>query len=460
VRKALETYDIAIIGGGPGGEAAAQRARMRGAKTCLIEQNALGGTCLNVGCIPTKAMLCASDLFRHVQDARQFGIVVESAKLDGQAYMKRVHDVVSNIVKALDRKYATGEVDLIRGRGRLTAADTIQVDLNEGSQRQIRAASIIIATGSVAAKPAVFPWSSPNVWTTDQAVTAQQLPESVLIIGGGVIGCEFATVYSELGIPTTVVEMLDRLTEPLDADASKLIQRSLRRRKVNVLLRSKIVEMTADADGVKATTADGKIIEAAVALVAVGRKPNTDDIGLEAAGVQVDNGVISVDDRCRTNVDNIYAVGDVAERKQYAHLAARMGVVAAENATGHELADDRAIVPVGVFTHPEVASVGLTEAQAAAAHPQARSSSVEYRATGAAWAYNRTEGLVKIIADSARQQILGGLVVGYHAADVIQELATAMRNKLTVAQLAETIHTHPTFCEAVQLAAEKWLAES
>ena len=200
----METCDVAIIGGGPGGEAAARRAQMRGAKTCLIERNALGGSCLNVGCIPTKAMLYASDLFHRVQTAQQFGIRIESSALDGQAYMKRVHDVVASLVKSLDREYATGGVNLIRGRGRLTGADTIQIDLKEGGRREIQAGSIIIATGSAAAKPPALPWGSPNVWTTDQAVTAQQLPESILIIGGGVIGCEFATLYSELGIPTTV----------------------------------------------------------------------------------------------------------------------------------------------------------------------------------------------------------------------------------------------------------------
>jgi len=455
----VDTYDIAIIGGGPGGEAAAQRAQMRGAKTCLIEQNSLGGTCLNVGCIPTKAMLCASDMLHSVQSARQCGIEVGPGQVNGQAYMKRVGEVVSNLVKALDRKYASGDVDLIRGRGRLGSADTIQVDLSEGGQREVQAKNIIIATGSTPAKPPVFPWDSPNVWTTDQAVTADDLPASILIIGGGVIGCEFATVYSELGIPTTVVEMLDRLAEPLDADASKLIQRSLRRRKVNVLVRTKITEMTAGPEGVKAV-ADGKTLEASVALVAVGRKPNIDDLGLEDAGVQIQDGVIAVDERCRTNVANIYAIGDAAEAKQYAHLAARMGVVAVENAVGGGLTDDRSVVPVGVFTHPEVASVGLTEDQAVEANPAARAASFEYRATGVAWAYCRTDGLVKIIADSGSGQILGGLVVGYHAADVIQELAAAMRNKLTVAQTAETIHAHPTFCEAVQLAAEKWLAVS
>jgi len=330
--------------------------------------------------------------------------------------------------------------------------------LNDGGVEELRASSIIIATGSSPARPAMFPWSSPAVMTTDQAAVADSLPESVLIVGGGVIGCEFATIYSELGIATTVVEMLDRLAGPLDADASKLIHRSLRMRKVNVLLRSKIVDVSAGPDGIAATTDDGKTIQAARALVAVGRRANVEGLGLEAAGVALADGLITVDDHCRTGVANIYAAGDVASARQYAHLARRMGIVAAENAAGNDVSDDLACVPAAVFTHPEVAVVGLDEVEARGRGLNVRAATVQFRATGIAWAYGRTDGLVKIVAEAAGGRILGALVVGYHAADVIGELAVAVRHSLTVAQLAETIHPHPTFGEAVGMAAEKWQA--
>ena len=454
----MKEYDVAIIGGGPGGDAAAGRAIARGLKTCLIEAVSLGGACLNVGCIPTKAMLYASDLFHHMRQAGQFGLNCPDPRVDGRAYMKRVHGVVAGLVKALDKKYQSPGVDLLRGTGRLAGPGTITVDLNAGGREEIRASSVIIATGSSPVRPGVFPWDIPTVMTTDQAVTADALPASVLIVGGGVIGCEFATVYSELGIPTTIVEMLDRLAAPLDEDASKLIHRSLRMRGAEVLLRSRIVQMSAGPDGVTARTEDGKTLQAACALVAVGRRPNVVGLGLEQAGVELTDGIIAVDDHCRTNVPGIYAVGDVAEKRQYAHLASRMGVVAAENAAGRDVADDRTCVPVGVFTHPEVATVGLGEAEARREHSDIRVASAQYRATGIALAYGRTDGMVKIIAEAGSGRAIGGLVVGYHAADVVQELAAAMRNSLTVTQLAATIHVHPTFSEGVLLAAENWLA--
>jgi dihydrolipoamide dehydrogenase len=550
--------DVAIIGAGPGGEAAAQRAAIRGAKVCLIEAGGLGGTCLNVGCIPTKAMLHASELARAFGEAGQLGLRLVAQPLvaqplvaqpfqavpleaqalvaqpfqavpleaqalvaqpfqavplapappaqarkpvlpntmpigvDGPAFMKRVHDVVATLAKGLSGKYKTLGVQVLAGRAtriegqkgrtgegeprpqRLSAPEglspplplspsphlfSVHVDLAGGGEETVSAGSVIIATGSRPSRLPGLPWESGCVWTTDQAIQADDLPQSVLIIGGGIIGCEFATMYSELGIPVTMVEMLDRLAAVLDEDASKLVARSLRRRNVTVYLGSPITSMTADQRGLTATLADGKTIHAARALVAVGRRANINGLGLEPLGVKISGGVIAVDDHCRTSVPGIYAIGDAAHKSQYAHLAARMGVIAAENATGLDTSDDMTVVPAGVFTHPEVATVGLNEADARKQYPNVRTASVQYQATGIGWAYNQRDGLAKIIADSQTGQIYGGLVVGYHAADVIQEIALAMRHNLSVEHLANTIHAHPTFCEAVQLAARLWLDE-
>lgn len=454
----MKTYDVAVIGGGPGGGSAALQAAMRRAKTCLIEANQLGGSCLNVGCIPTKAMLHTGELYRQISEGGQFGLSCEKAGVDGPAFMKRIRDVVGSLVKGLNRRYETNEVDLIRGRGMLIDPNHVVIDLNEGGTEEIEAKSLVIATGASPVRPSEFPWNSPNVMTTDEAVTAQTLPESILIVGGGVIGCEFATVYSELGIPTTLIEMLDRLSGTMDEDASKLIERSLRRRKVTVHLRSRIVRMIANDRGVRAEMESGQTA-AACALIAVGRTPNVGDIGVEAGGVEVRDGLISVDDRCRTNVPHIYAVGDVAEKRQYAHLAARMGVVAGDNAAGYDTTDDRTVVPLAEFTHPEVASVGLSERQAKEIPRDVRIASVQYQGTGVGWAYGQREGIVKIIAETETARLCGALVVGYRAADVLQELVLAIKCGLTVRQLAETIHIHPSFAEAIAFAAEKWLAE-
>jgi len=451
------TYDVAVLGAGPGGYVAAIRAAKRGAKTCVIEAGKVGGVCLNVGCIPTKAMLHAGEVFSHIARSPEYGFVgAGKPTVDGAAYMKRVAGVVDGISKSVERLVKSRKVDLIRGRGKLTARDTLEVAGPDGAQR-IKAKSIIIATGSRPARPGFLPFDSGRVWTTDEATTAKTLPESVLIIGGGVIGCEFATVYAELGIPTTVVEMLDRLVANVDEDAAKAIHKSLEQRGAKVRTKARIVGLKATKSGVAAELEGGEKLEAALALAAVGRLPNVEDIGLETVGVQLDGKIIQVDDRCRTNIEGIYAIGDCAEARQYAHLASRMGVVAAENATGHAARDPRTVVPVGIYTHPEVATVGLSEAEAATSGKKVRVARFFYQGSGMARAYGETEGQVKLIADETLGEVLGGVVIGQHATDVIQPIALAMRNELTVDELAETIHPHPTFVEGVMEAAESWL---
>jgi dihydrolipoamide dehydrogenase len=453
----MPNYDVAVLGGGPGGYVAALRAAKRGAKTCCIEAGHIGGVCLNVGCIPTKAMLHAGEVFKHIARAPEYGFMdAGKVRVDAAVYMKRVAGVVEGIRKGVEKLLKARGVEVIRGRGRLAARDTIAVE-GEGGKQEVKAKAIIIATGSRPARPAFLPFDSGRVWTTDEAVTTTVLPESVVIVGGGVIGCEFATVYSELGIPTTVVEMLDRLVANVDEDAAKAIAKSLDTRGVKIRTRAKIVGMKADGAGIAAQLDGGETIQASHALVAVGRPPNVEGLGLETVGVKLDGKVIKVDDRCRTSADGIYAVGDCAEIRQYAHLASRMGIVAAENATGHAARDPRTVVPVGIYTHPEVATVGLSEADAAKSGRKVRVSRFFYLGSGMARAYGDTEGQVKLIADAELGEILGAVVIGQHATDVIQEVALAMRNELTVEELAGTIHPHPTFVEGVMEAAESWL---
>jgi len=448
-------YDVAVLGAGPGGYVAALRAAMRGAKVCIIEEKYLGGTCLNVGCIPTKAMLHASDVFYQTGNAKEFGINVAAPKVDESAFMDRVGKVVEGLVGGVEFLLKKRGVEVISGRGRLTAKDSIAVEIKDGT-REVKAGSIIIATGSGPVRPGFLPWDSDRLMTTDEATTANTLPKSIIILGGGVIGCEFATVYSELGIETTVVEMLDSLVANLDADICKAVEKSLKKRNVNVITGTKLVSAEPQKNKITAKLEDGSEVAAEKILVAIGRKPNIENIGLEELGIKTENGIVTVDDRCRTNVENIYAIGDIAETMQYAHLASKMGMVAADNATGNDACDDRSVVPTGIYTHPEAASVGLSEMQAKKKCANVKVSKFPYAASGIAKAYGETDGMVKLIADPELGEILGAVVIGQHATDVIQEITIAMRNELTVEEISKTIHPHPTFAEAVGEAAEGW----
>ncbi|MCD6365236.1 MAG: dihydrolipoyl dehydrogenase [Planctomycetes bacterium] len=451
----MSEYDVAILGGGPGGYTAAFRAAQRGAKTCCIEAAQLGGTCLNVGCIATKAMLHAGKLAWEIGRCKGLGLSAGPVDVDGPAMMKHVSGTVSVLRKGVEGLLKARKVDVVTGRGCLVAPGRIQVT-NGGEQTEISARSVIIATGSRPVRPAFVPWDSPRVMTTDQAIGAANLPNSVLIVGGGVIGCEFATIYAELGITTYLVEALDRLLSTVDPEASRIVARSLKRRKVQLLTSAEIVSMAGDETSVATELANGRAIHTDAALVAVGRQPNVQDIGLETLGIELDDGIIKVDERCRTNVDGVFAVGDVAERRQYAHLAARMGIVAAGNATGGLVVDDRSVVPECIFTHPEVSAVGLANVRATDSS-EVRIAKFPLQANGLARIHGQTDGLVKLYARRDTGEVLGGLAIGPRAADLIGEIALAVRHQLKVEDIAETIHAHPTFAESVYEAAESWL---
>jgi len=449
-------YDVAVIGAGPGGYVAALRAATRGAKTCCIEKDKLGGACLNVGCIPTKAMLYASGAHWRLQNLDKLGISVGKPQIDAGVFLNRSAGVVKGLRDGVAFLLKKRSVDVITGHAKLARSKKILVQTANGTD-EIEAGNIILATGSRPIRPDFLPWQFHSLMTTDEATTAKDLPQSVLILGGGVIGCEFATIYSELGIPTTIVEMLEPLVPALDADISKTITAALLERNVNVITGTKLESVTADSNGLTAKLENGDTLQAHKLLVAAGRKANTEDLGLEGLGVQLEDSVIKADHRCRTNVEGIYAIGDVAEIRQYAHLATRMGIIAADNATGHEASDDRTIVPIGVYTHPEVACVGLSEEQARQKHKSVHIVRFNYSASGMARACEQTQGGVKLIADKELAAIYGAVVIGPHATDVIQPITLAMRNELTVEEIANTIHPHPTFVEAIHEAAEAWM---
>ena len=456
----MAKYDVAVIGAGPGGYVAALRAAVLGARVCLVEKTYLGGTCLNVGCIPTKALLHTSEMFHAMRHADALGLATGGTpSVDFAKVMKRTREVVGQLTGGVGQLLKARKVDVLMGTGKLLGGGKLEVTGADGKTQALTAENIIVATGSEPARPAVFPFDGKLVVTTDEATTRDALPEEILIVGGGIIGCEFATVYAEFGRKVTVVEMLDSLCPGLDKDIAREVGRSLKARGVDVKVSTRITEMAAKGHAVTAKVEGGDDVKAGMALVAVGRAPVTAGLGLEAAGVETDGRLIKVDNRCRTNVPGIYAIGDCACAQQYAHVASRMGAVAAENACGHEAADSLSVVPTGIYTHPEIGMVGVSEEQARQGGAEVKVVKFPLTASGMARAYGETAGMVKLVADAATGEILGAVCAGPHATDVVHEIALAMRHELTVEEIAETIHAHPTFSEAVLEAAELWLGK-
>ena len=448
----MSTFDLIVTGSGPGGYVAALRAAQLGASVALVEERDLGGTCLNRGCIPTKAMIESARVLSAVKHAQQFGIQGASGQVDYPAVMKRKDAVVSRLRSGLSLLLRTGKVAVLAGRARIVDAHTVEVAAADGATR-IEGRKLLVATGSEPARPKIFAFDNPRVLTSDEALGLSQLPASALVIGGGYIGCEFASLWAEFGSKVTLVEMLPGLLGLADADVSREMERSLARQRVKVLTGAKVEKMTASGDSVACELSAGKSVEADVALVAVGRKLNSDLDGLAALGVRLDRGAVAVDALGRTNVEGVSAVGDVTGKVMLAHYASEQGVIAAEHLFGGEPHPESLdAVPNCVFTLPEIASVGLTEAEARASHGGIRVGRFPFAALGKAVASGETAGFVKVIGDGSGT-ILGVHMVGSHVTSMIGEAALAMRLKLKMDELVHTIHAHPTMPEALHEAA-------
>lgn len=438
---------------------AAKQAASRGARVCLIEQNVLGGVCLNVGCMPTKAMLHAAEVFYEAGRMHELGFTPVMPRVEPGRFMLRVHHIVKQLLDDAYRgleQYET--ITLFEGRGRLISEHELAVEPDHQDDVRIQADAIVIATGSSPVMPDFLPWESGRVMTTNEALSAQSLPESVLIMGAGVIGCEFACLYSELGIEVTLVEMKESILSLLECDCiSREVHGQLESRGVQICTGTKVRGMAADESGITTKLSSGQSVRSAYALVSVGRQANVAKIGLENAGVTVEEGIIAVDEQCRTNVSHIFAAGDVAETRQYTHLANRMGLIAGDNAAGHANADDRGVVPIGIYTHPNVALVGLTEIQARRMYEDIEVFEAEYARSGTAIAYGQTRGLVRVVVQGLTGKLLGAVWIGPRATDMIHETALALRQGLTVKDVMDTIHAHPTFSEIITDALSPWM---
>ncbi|MFQ5895903.1 MAG: dihydrolipoyl dehydrogenase, partial [Nitrospinota bacterium] len=413
------------------------------------------GTCLHWGCIPSKSLIASAGALRTIRRAGEFGIRLEGRALpDLAAMVERKDKVVAALARGIESLFKSHGVDHIRGQGALLDRGRIRVEAPEGLALEVEGEKVLIATGSRPAPLPAFPIDGERILSSDQAVHLRELPPSLLIIGAGAIGCEFAFLYRELGADVTVVELLERALPQGDEDVSRTIGRELRKAGVKLLTGCKILRVAPEAEEMVAHLEGGEKLSAHKVLVSVGRALNSDGVGLEGVGVELARGgAIRVDERMETSVPGIYAAGDVVGGMLLAHKASAEGVVAVENALGRDARMDYSAIPAGVFTHPEVGVVGMSEREAREAGHDVRVGRFLLRALGKAMAEGETAGEVKVVADGKSGRLLGVHIVGDHAADLVHEAALAIRSGLTVADLARTVHAHPTLAEAIQEAA-------
>jgi dihydrolipoamide dehydrogenase len=455
---------IAILGAGPGGYVAAIRAAQLGARVTVIESHALGGVCLNWGCIPSKTLLSVVELGDKVKKAGDMGLLVQGpVTYDLARMVARKNKVVEALVKGIATLFKAWNIEHVQGTGLLRDRQTVTVTSADGMGRDIQADAIVIATGSSWPNLPQFPIDGQQLLTSQHLLDLDRIPASLLIIGGGVEGCEFAALYSGLGAEVTIVELMARVLPLEDDDISSTMERELKKRGVTVLTGTTVEKLERSPTAITAHLKDGTQVSAEKLLVSVGRGLNSGGIGLEQVGVQTgQRGEILVNERMETTVAGIYAIGDVVGKAMLAHVASAQGKVAVENIMGHEETFRDDVVPAGIFTLPEIGRVGVTEqqarelVQAAGQNPDValKVGRFRYAGLGKAQATGETTGFFKVIAEPSSGRILGVHIVGAHAADLVHEAAMAMQVGATVTQMAEMIHAHPTLSEGLMEAAE------
>jgi len=455
---------IAIVGAGPGGYVAAIRAAQLGARVTVVENQALGGVCLNWGCIPSKALLAVVELGDKAKKAGELGL-----NLGGQVHydlarmVARKNKVVESLVKGIATLFKTWGIEHLEGTGELLDDRTIRVAKRDGTETRVQADALILATGSSWPNLPLFPIDGRQIITSKEALDLTQIPASLLIVGGGIEGCEFASLYSGIGAQVTMVELIPRILPLEDEEIAAFMERELKKRGVTVLTNTTVEKLERQNGTVKAALKDGTTIVAEKLLVSVGRGFNSRGIGLEKVGVRLGTrGEITVNERLETNVPGVYAIGDVVGLAMLAHVASAQGKVAVQNILGHPREIRYDVVPAGIFTLPEIGRVGLTEQQARERslklgqkpETEIKIGRFRYAGLGKAQGVGDTTGMFKIIADAKTGSILGVHIVGAHAADLIHEAALAMQLGATASAVAEMIHAHPTLSEGMMEAAE------
>lgn len=442
---------VAVIGGGPGGYVAALKAAMLGAEVTVIEKNKLGGTCLNVGCIPTKALLASSDVLRTVKEAKNFGIDIEGEiKPDFNAIVARKQKVTDELVAGIQFLFDKRGVKKINGFGKLIDKNTIEVTKDDGSIEEVKADKIILANGSI---PTVFPfmpYNGKNVITSDEVLSLEKLPKSMAIIGGGVIGSEIGQFYSSLGTKVTIIEVLPQILGRMDAEGAKALTRQFKKDKIKVMCNVATDSFEVSDDIVKLNLNNGKSLEAEVVLLCTGRKPNLANSGVAEAGVKMtDRGFIEVNEYMETNLEGVYAIGDIIPGAMLAHVASAEGMVAAENAVkGNSETVNYKSIPSCVYTEPEVAGVGKTEDELKAEGIEYKVGKFDFRGLGKAKAIGKIQGFIKVLVDKD-DVIIGATLVGPHCTDLLTELSLAVGLGLKAKDVGKVIHAHPSLSEGI-----------
>ncbi|PKB25468.1 dihydrolipoamide dehydrogenase [Novosphingobium kunmingense] len=452
-----DQYDVIVLGSGPGGYVAAIRCAQLGLKTAIVERENLGGICLNWGCIPTKALLRSAEIFHYMNHAKDYGLAAEKISADLNAVVARSRGVAKQLNQGVTHLMKKNKIAVHMGTGVLKGAGKLEVTGDKGTE-SLNAKHIIVATGARARDLPFAKADGERVWTYRHAMTPKEMPGKLLVIGSGAIGIEFASFYNDMGADVTVVEMMDRIVPVEDADVSAFLEKALRKQGMTILTGAGVESLDVGKTGVKAKIKgkDGKIVEGDFShvIVAVGIAPNTENIGLEALGIKADRGIIAIDDYGRTNVKGVWAIGDITPGPWLAHKASHEGVIAAEsiakelgNKDVHPHAMDRRNIPGCTYCHPQVASVGLTEAKAKEEGYAVKAGTFPFIGNGKAIALGEAEGFIKTVFDAKTGELLGAHMIGAEVTELIQGYAVGKTLETTEAELMATVFPHPTLSE-------------
>ncbi len=451
------SYDIIVIGSGPGGYVAAIRASQLGFKTAIVEREALGGICLNWGCIPTKALLKSAQVFEYLNHAEEYGIKVNGGEADFNAIVKRSRGVADGMSKGIQFLMKKNKIDVIMGTAKIKKGGKVEVKGADGATKEYTAKHTILATGARSRELPNLPQDGKKIIGYRQAMNLPKQPKSIVVVGSGAIGVEFAYFYNTIGTKVTIVEFMDRIVPVEDEEISKQLEKSLKKAGINILTKSEVtgVDTKGDVSKVKIKTAKGEeVIEAEIVLSAVGITPNIENIGLEEVGVKIDKGRVLVDDYYKTNIDGVYAIGDIVKGQALAHVASAEAITCVEKIKGmHVDPIDYTNIPGCTYCSPEIASVGYTEKAAKDAGYEVKVGKFPFSASGKASAAGAKDGFVKVIFDAKYGEFLGAHLIGANVTEMIAEVVVARKLETTGHEIIKSVHPHPTMSEAIMEAA-------